>query len=130
MGTENTFNYPFIFSIKNLENVLCLCVPSSEPKDTTTEKNDYVGEWTEDLHDLTDDRNEETIHIERKKQWNPLTNVREYSYEDMMDLQSRLMLVSGKTDSGRESIERFTAVSYMFNNCKCLLAISSLSLQG
>ena len=121
MGTENTFNYPFIFSIKNLENVLCLFVPSSEPMDTTTEKNDYVGEWTEDLHDLTDDlnRNEETIHIERKKQWNPLTNVREYSYEEMMDLQSRLMRVSGKTDSGRESIERFTAVSYMFNNCKC-----------
>lgn len=91
--------------------------------DTTTEKNDYVGEWTEDLHDLTDDPNckEETIHIERKKQWNPL-NFREYSYGDMMDLQSRLMLVSGKTDSGRESIERFTAVSYMFNNCKCFLS--------
>lgn len=35
---------------------------------------------------------------------------REYSLDEMADLQSRLMLVTGKADAGRESIERFTSV--------------------
>ncbi|XP_078327262.1 E3 ubiquitin-protein ligase rnf213-alpha-like isoform X2 [Crassostrea virginica] len=96
----------------NLENILCLCVPSSDPKNTTTVKDNFAEEWNEDLDDLTDDHiyDEEVIQIERKIPRDPLINIREYSYGDMMDLQSRLMLVSGKTDSGRESIERFTAI--------------------
>lgn len=35
---------------------------------------------------------------------------RNYSLGEMTDLQSRLMLVTGKADAGRESIERFTSV--------------------
>lgn len=35
---------------------------------------------------------------------------REYTLDEMADLQSRLMLVTGKADAGRESIERFTSV--------------------
>lgn len=35
---------------------------------------------------------------------------RDYSLDEMADLQSRLMLVTGKADAGRESIERFTSV--------------------
>lgn len=81
-------------------------------------KDNFAEEWNEDLDDLTDDHiyDEEVIQIERKIPRDPLINIREYSYGDMMDLQSRLMLVSGKTDSGRESIERFTAVCYTFYN--------------
>lgn len=36
---------------------------------------------------------------------------RDYTLGEMTDLQSRLMLVTGKADAGRESIERFTSVS-------------------
>lgn len=36
---------------------------------------------------------------------------RDYTLSEMTDLQSRLMLVTGKADAGRESIERFTSVS-------------------
>lgn len=39
---------------------------------------------------------------------------RDYSLGEMTDLQSRLMLVTGKADAGRESIERFTSVCNIF----------------
>lgn len=39
---------------------------------------------------------------------------RDYSLGEMIDLQSRLMLVTGKADAGRESIERFTSVRILF----------------
>lgn len=39
---------------------------------------------------------------------------RDYSLGEMTDLQSRLMLVTGKADAGRESIERFTSVCKHF----------------
>lgn len=39
---------------------------------------------------------------------------RDYSLSEMTDLQSRLMLVTGKADAGRESIERFTSVCNFF----------------
>lgn len=39
---------------------------------------------------------------------------RDYSLGEMTDLQSRLMLVTGKADAGRESIERFTSVCNFF----------------
>lgn len=40
---------------------------------------------------------------------------RDYSLSEMTDLQSRLMLVTGKADAGRESIERFTSVCNFFH---------------
>ncbi|KAK6169753.1 hypothetical protein SNE40_020742 [Patella caerulea] len=40
-----------------------------------------------------------------------LHDEREYTYSNLMDLQSRLMLVGGQTEKGNENIERFTAVS-------------------
>lgn len=36
---------------------------------------------------------------------------RDYTLTEMTDLQSRLMLVTGKADTGRESIERLISVS-------------------
>lgn len=39
---------------------------------------------------------------------------RDYTLSEMTDLQSRLMLVTGKADAGRESIERFTSVCKYF----------------
>lgn len=39
---------------------------------------------------------------------------RDYSLSEMTDQQSRLMLVTGKADAGRESIERFTSVRIFF----------------
>lgn len=42
---------------------------------------------------------------------------RDYSLDEMADLQSRLMLVTGKADAGRESIERFTSVCKVVIMC-------------
>lgn len=47
-------------------------------------------------------------HIKRERQGG---EGRDYTLGEMTDLQSRLMLVTGKADAGRESIERFTSVS-------------------
>lgn len=48
---------------------------------------------------------------------------RDYSLGEMTDLQSRLMLVTGKADAGRESIERFTSVcKHFFYNSKIIFS--------
>lgn len=48
---------------------------------------------------------------------------RDYSLSEMTDLQSRLMLVTGKADAGRESIERFTSVCKQFVCQKLYLSL-------
>lgn len=87
---------------------MCLQVPSSVQADKS-----YTGQSDTDvpLDDLSDD---EESNLTAIKCSDPTTEGRIYSYSDMMDLQSRLMLVSGKTDAGRESIEKFTAVNMIF----------------
>ena len=44
---------------------------------------------------------------------------RNYSYAELLDLQSRLMLVAGQAEKGKEDVDRFITVS-----------IASLSLSG
>ena len=36
---------------------------------------------------------------------------RKYSYEELLDLQSRLMLVAGQAEKGKENVDRFITVS-------------------
>lgn len=37
---------------------------------------------------------------------------REYNYEKLHDLQSRLMLVAGKAEMGKDDVDRFILVMY------------------
>ncbi|XP_061196022.1 E3 ubiquitin-protein ligase rnf213-alpha-like [Saccostrea echinata] len=95
----------------SLQDVVCLCVPRAVQTDHFQETlvKDLASTCEESPEDL-----EETVCFQSKdmetKRADPITEGREYSYSDMMDLQSRLMLVSGKTDAGRENIEKFTAI--------------------
>lgn len=41
---------------------------------------------------------------------------RHYTYEELLDLQSRLMLVAGQAEKGKENVDRFISVS---QKCKC-----------
>ena len=36
---------------------------------------------------------------------------RKYSYDELLDLQSRLMLVAGQAEKGKENVDRFITVS-------------------
>jgi hypothetical protein len=40
--------------------------------------------------------------------------IREYSYAQLHDLQSRLMLVAGKAEMGKDDVDRFILVCYCF----------------
>jgi hypothetical protein len=40
-----------------------------------------------------------------------VTPPRKYSYDDLLDLQSRLMLVAGQAEKGKENVDRFLHVS-------------------
>ena len=42
------------------------------------------------------------------------SEVKEYSYEQLCDLQSKLMLVAGKAEQGNEEVQRFVQVPYLF----------------
>ena len=101
-----------VFVSKDLEDVIWLHVPAarSEIDDfqdnnsecLTSEESDSEGEFDDHSQSQSSLRFNET---EKERE------VREYSLGEMTDLQSRLMLVTGKADAGRESIERFTSVS-------------------
>lgn len=39
------------------------------------------------------------------------SSIRMYSYQDLVDLQSRLMLVVGQEDEGKADVDRFISVS-------------------
>lgn len=60
--------------------------------------------------DKTEENNQTmtNLHLEKAR---GAGEGRDYTLSEMTDLQSRLMLVTGKADAGRESIERFTSVS-------------------
>ena len=79
-------------------------------------KDDLRNETMEDLNSENSGNEEEdeehsklkkTLELEKQRREG---EVRQYSLGEMSDLQSRLMLVTGKADAGRESIERFTSV--------------------
>jgi hypothetical protein len=40
--------------------------------------------------------------------------IREYNYAQLHDLQSRLMLVAGKAEMGKDDVDRFILVCYCF----------------
>lgn len=40
----------------------------------------------------------------------------EYTYDQLKDLQSRLMLVAGEAEKGRDSVERFNLVFIFFSS--------------
>lgn len=48
---------------------------------------------------------------------------REYNYEQLHDLQSRLMLVAGKAEMGKDDVDRFILVRY---RCICMYCIKIL----
>lgn len=83
--------------VKHMKGVL----PDETLKDST---NDQSGSEDDDEEHH---KPKKTFELEKNKNEG---EVREYSLEDMSDLQSRLMLITGKADAGRESIERFTSV--------------------
>ena len=39
------------------------------------------------------------------------TPPRKYTFEELLDLQSRLMLVAGQAEKGKENVDRFITVS-------------------
>ena len=43
------------------------------------------------------------------------TEKKEYSYEQLCDLQSKLMLVAGKAEQGNEEVQRFVQVHWFLN---------------
>ena len=106
-----------MFVFKDLEDVIWLHVPAarseiddfqdnaSHSECLTSGESDSEGEFDEHSQAYSSLRFNAT-----KKE----AEVREYSLGEMTDLQSRLMLVTGKADAGRESIERFTSVSKAF----------------
>lgn len=48
-------------------------------------------------------------------------NIRRYKYDQLLDLQSRLMLVAGKAEQGKDEVDRFMLVwiapTYSCVNC-------------
>ena len=61
---------------------------------------------------------------ELKKDTSGETPPRRYSYTELLDLHSRLMLVAGQAEQGKENVDRFTTVSPFF--CVVLLYKSCL----
>ena len=47
-----------------------------------------------------------------KQEGDPM--IREYNYAQLHDLQSRLMLVAGKAEMGKDDVDRFILVCYCF----------------
>ena len=39
----------------------------------------------------------------------------QYNYEQLHDLQSRLMLVAGKAEKGKDDVDRFMLVNLIYN---------------
>ncbi|XP_062570770.1 E3 ubiquitin-protein ligase RNF213-like [Saccostrea cucullata] len=96
----------------SLQDVVCLRVPRAVQTDEhfhETLVKDLASTSEDSPEHMEETECSQSEHIEAKRV-DPITEGREYSYSDMMDLQSRLMLVSGKTDTGRENIEKFTAI--------------------
>lgn len=95
--------------MKELEDVIWLHVPAVKPED------EFLDETIKDSsndHNRNEDEEEEQKKLKKTFELGKKRNegVREYALGEMADLQSRLMLVTGKADAGRESIERFTSV--------------------
>lgn len=53
--------------------------------------------------------------------------LREYTFAQLKDLQSRLMLVAGKAESGVDNVERFTMVRFIrFSSSELLVFLALL----
>ena len=61
--------------------------------------------WFQDL-EFSD-----VICLELPKDPEGQSDARTYSYQDLVDLQSRLMLVVGHDDQGKTNVDRFISVS-------------------
>lgn len=84
-------------------------VPAVKPEDEFLDEN--IKESSNDhnrskVEDEKQNRLKKTFELGKKRN----KEVREYVLGEMADLQSRLMLVTGKAEAGRASIERFTSV--------------------
>ena len=84
-------------------------MPAVKPEDEFLDET--IKESSND-HNRNGDEDEEHSKLKKTFELGKKRNeeVREYALGEMADLQSRLMLVTGKADAGRESIERFTSV--------------------
>lgn len=54
---------------------------------------------------------EENSEMRNMKEGGGVTPPRRYTYEELLDLQSRLMLVAGQAEKGKENVDRFITVS-------------------
>lgn len=95
-----------------MQDVIWLHVPAA--RFATNDRQEVVREDSNSEHSNSEDEREEndrsltTLKLEKIELEG---EGRDYTLGEMTDLQSRLMLVTGKADAGRESIERFTSVS-------------------
>lgn len=120
-----------MFVSKDLEDVIWLHVPAarSEIDDFQDNNSECLTSGESDSEGEFDDHSEAHSSL-RFNAMKKEGEVREYSLGEMTDLQSRLMLVTGKADAGRESIERFTSVRktflyrYAVNHFKHFIVIS------
>ena len=104
----------FVFVSKDLEDVIWLHVPAARSEiDDFQDNASHLTSGESDSEGEFDDHSEAHSSL-RFNAMKKEGEVREYSLGEMTDLQSRLMLVTGKADAGRESIERFTSVSKAF----------------
>ena len=53
----------------------------------------------------------EDQHNEGEERSEIQTETRKYTYDELLDLQSRLMLVAGQAEKGKENVDRFLHVS-------------------
>lgn len=96
---------------QDLHDVIWLHVPAA--KLTKDEIQDVDREDSNSEHSSSEDemdKKDNNLASLKLKKMESDGEGRNYSLGEMTDLQSRLMLVTGKADAGRESIERFTSV--------------------
>ena len=57
---------------------------------------------------------ENLVYLVVPKEENTNREERVYSLDEIKDVQSKLMLIAGKADSGKEEVDQFNQVSYTF----------------
>lgn len=57
---------------------------------------------------------QKVIHLDVSEDNEGKTPPRTYTYDELLDLQSRLMLVAGQAEKGKENVDRFMIVSLLY----------------
>ncbi|XP_062570766.1 E3 ubiquitin-protein ligase RNF213-like isoform X2 [Saccostrea cucullata] len=94
-----------------LDDVIWLHVPGNKHVGTSfKEERSDISDTEQSDSDVEIEEESNSLKLLKQEKLRNREEGRDYSLGEMTDLQSRLMLVTGKADAGRESIERFTSI--------------------